>query len=163
MTAQLPHSRRRRELQAQGLPDFGAIALGDNPARTIRILGLVRAGHTYGWIIAYGHAQHAWAPYDVDRVLRENRITLPDPPEPRPHSNKPTSAQTTHLTTRQIQICHHLCQAMTEAEIAETLGATPETIHNHIQQILRETGRRDKLALVVDILAGKLAPIQLDP
>jgi DNA-binding NarL/FixJ family response regulator len=141
------------------LPDFGAIALGPNPTQTMRVLGLVRAGSSYARILELGHYQRSWSRADVDRILSDNRVALPDPPDPAPHSAKLTSARTVVLTGRQMQMCHYLCQGQDDSEIAEATGLALATVRNHIQKTLKATGCRDRLSLAVAILTGQLVPV----
>lgn len=142
------------------LPDFGAIALGDNPDQTRRILGLIRAGHTRDYILRLGHYQQSWSPADVDRVLRDNRVAIPEPPDASRHSAKTTSARTVPITTAQMRIVHCLCQGMTNDEAAAHLGITQPTVRGQVRRVLDATGARSALDLVVQILTGKLAPTE---
>lgn len=61
------------------LPDFGAKVLGTNPEQTVRILGLVRAGSSYDYILEVGRYQGTWTEADVRRVLTANRVPMPPP------------------------------------------------------------------------------------
>lgn len=142
------------------LPDFGAIALGANPDQTRRVLGLVRAGHSLAYIVRLGHYQQSWSPADVERILRTNRVTIPDPPDSSRHSAKATSAATVALTPAQMRIVHCLCQGMTNDEAAAHLGITQPTVRGQVRRVLDATGARSALDLVVQILTGKLAPVE---
>jgi DNA-binding NarL/FixJ family response regulator len=143
------------------LPDFGAVSLGPAPAQTMRILGMIRGGHTYDYILRYGHYHGTWSKADVDRTMRNNRVTLPDAPDPAgQHSRKLTSARTAVLTTRQLAVCHYLCNAQNDAEMAAALGVGLPTIRKYVNDTLAATHTRDRLELVVSILTGKLVPVQ---
>jgi DNA-binding NarL/FixJ family response regulator len=137
------------------LPDFGAISLGNNPNQTMRILGMIRAGNSYDYIIQVGHYHGTWSKADVDRILRDNKVRIPEAPD--------TNARTAFLTPREMQVVHHLCQAQNDQEIAQTLGVTDYTVRAHINKALASTGCRDRITLVVQILTGQLAPIPETP
>jgi DNA-binding NarL/FixJ family response regulator len=127
------------------LPDFGAISLGNNPNQTMRSLGMIRAGHYHG----------TWSKADVDRILRDNKVRIPEAPD--------TNARTAFLTPREMQVVHHLCQAQNDQEIAQTLGVTDYTVRAQINKALASTGCRDRITLVVQILTGQLAPVAETP
>jgi DNA-binding CsgD family transcriptional regulator len=156
-TENRPADRRSHRVK---LPDFGAIALGDNPDRTRRILGLIRAGHTRDYIIRLGHYQQAWSPADVDHVLEANRAVIPEPPDASRHSAKETSATMVPLTGPQMRLVHCLCQGMTNDAAAAHLGITPPTVRTQLRTVLDICGASCDRDLIAQILTGRLTPIE---
>ena len=148
--------------KAEALPDFGAISLGDNPRQTTRVLGMVRAGLSLDHILEVGRYQRSWTKADVERILRANRVPFPDPPDPSPFSARPTSARTVKLTTTQVAVVHRVCQGLTNKEIADDLGLSPNTVRSYVSTILSEAGCRDRIALIIQVITGRLVPVTED-
>lgn len=153
---------RRRKPEAGELPDFGAISLGDNPVVTMRVLGMLKAGHSVRHIVEVGRYHGSWTGADVDRILKANRTTIPEEPDPRPFSTRPTSAHTVALPARQVTVVHHICQGMTNSEIAVALDLPLNTVKSHVSEILAACMCRDRVALVVAVLTGRLVPVTKD-
>lgn len=152
--------RPRSPRNPDTLPDFGAMSLGDNPRQTMRVLGMVKAGHSLGHILEVGQYHGSWTPADVDRILRANKVPMPEPPDPRPNSIKLTSARTVPMSARQVQIAHLICQAMTNEEIAAHTGLPSNTVKSHVSAILGLCDCRDRVALVVAVLSRELVPVE---
>jgi DNA-binding NarL/FixJ family response regulator len=147
----VPRAYNRR---ADPEPDYGQRVLGPNPAQTLRIMGLVRAGHSYEYIVRLGHHQQSWGPNDVQRVLRANRIKVPEPTDP----TALTTVRTANITKRQGEAVHLLCQAMTDEEIGQAMAIGPDTARSYINKAIKATRCNSRLDLVVQILTGKLVP-----
>jgi DNA-binding CsgD family transcriptional regulator len=142
------------------LVDFKVTALGDNPHQTARVLTMHQAGASRERIIEVGHWMRSWTAQDVDRILANHRATVPEPPDPRPHSVFPTSARTVLVSANEAAVSHRICQAMTNEEIAGDLGMSPHTVKTHVRNVLRKAECRDRVALVVAIYSGKVALTQ---
>jgi DNA-binding NarL/FixJ family response regulator len=153
-----------RGKRTEELPDFGQRILGDNPTQTMRIMALIRAGHTYDYILRVGHYQQSWGPMDIQRVLRDHKQVIPDAPDPLPHSKKLTSVTTVGYTPRQAEAVHHLCQGHTDEEIASAMDIAVSAVRKYLARSVRLAGAHSRVQLVAHILSGKLVPVvNIDP
>lgn len=53
------------------------------------------------------------------------------------------------LTPREIQIVHALARGLSNSEIAATLTISEETVKSHVSEVLRKTGCRDRVQVVI--------------
>lgn len=143
-------------------PDFGALTLGPSPNQTLRIMGLVKAGHSYRYICELGYYQKSWGPLEVQSVLRNNRVRLPDAPDPGPKSRAATSyeANSVLLTSDQLEILYHLCQGKNDVEIAEAVHMPINKVGAQMRDMLTASEMRDRLMLATAVLSGRLVPVE---
>lgn len=139
------------------MPDFGAIYLGSNPTQTQRVLGLIRAGHPRAYIVEVGRYQGTWTAADVDRILRANRVRALGAP---PHRTPTPTARTIRLAPTMAKVAYAVSQGLTNDEIATYLKLSPNTVRSYVGTVLRATGSRDRVALVVAVLTRRLNVIE---
>lgn len=58
------------------------------------------------------------------------------------------------LTPREAEVCHWICEGKANAEIAVILGASPRTVHKHVEHIFAKTGVASRVALTA-LLKGE--------
>lgn len=149
----------RGKRHTETLPDFGQKVLGDNPNQTMRIMAMIRAGHSYDYIVRFGHYHQCWGPMDIQRVLRDHKQVIPDAPDPLPHSKKLTTVTTVGYTQRQAEAVHHLCQGLADTEIASAMGIAVSAVQKYLVRAVKLAECHSRAQLVAHILSGKLVPI----
>lgn len=149
---------RRGQPRQVPLPDFGAVALGPHPQQTMRVLGLVRAGHPWKYILDVGRYQKSWTEADVRRILRANRIALAD--QPAEAHRAPVQAAPLLLHRRHLSVLDGVCKGWTNAEIGAYHGIPESTVKVAVRSITKKAGVRDRVGLVVAVLTGQLAPAE---
>lgn len=149
----MPPTKRSHRPKEDVFPDFGALALGPHPHQTMRVLGLVRAGHSMHNILEIGRYQGSWTPKDVERILRTNRVRTPDAPDA---GNAPPGARVLKLPATQAAVVDLVRQGLDNHEIADALGLSPNTVRSYVSQILHAAGCRDRVALVIAVLTRTL-------
>lgn len=60
---------------------------------------------------------------------------------------KKQGAPALELTPREAEVCHWICEGKANAEIAVILGASPRTVHKHVEHIFAKTGVASRVAL----------------
>ena len=60
---------------------------------------------------------------------------------------KGNGAAVLELTPREAEVCHWICEGKANAEIAVILGASPRTVHKHVEHIFAKTGVASRVAL----------------
>jgi len=78
-------------------------------------------------------------------------------------SGRSTSDETpNNLTDRELEVVLLIVQGLTNREIADRLGISRRTVHAHVTQALRKTGRRSRTQLAVLALRKGWAPLEAD-
>jgi DNA-binding NarL/FixJ family response regulator len=67
----------------------------------------------------------------------------------RPSPRRSNAAAVDHLTPRETEILTLLAQGMSNAEIADYLMVTEQTVKTHVSRILTKLGLRDRVQIVV--------------
>jgi DNA-binding NarL/FixJ family response regulator len=65
------------------------------------------------------------------------------------HRTDPATAPLPHLTTRETEILRLIAEGLSNAEIAERLIVSAETIKTHVSRILNKLGVRDRVRAVI--------------
>ena len=66
-----------------------------------------------------------------------------------PRDEPPPSAESTHLTPRQMTVLRQLAAGKSNGHIAEALGISTETVRNHIRGITARLGVHSRLEAVI--------------
>ena len=77
-------------------------------------------------------------------------------PAPGYTSSEPVQRQESLLTAREIEVLQAIVNGACNAEIAESLNITPETVKTHVKNILRKLKARDRTQAVVIALRACL-------
>lgn len=86
---------------------------------------------------------------DLRRVLAGEPCRPGQPPVPGIRSGSETLAQSAvHMTPRQIDVLHHLCQGHSNKAIARDLGMSDNTVRTHLAVIFKELGARSRTEVV---------------
>lgn len=143
--------RRRGRLVAV---DQGAIALGRLPQQTMRILAMVRGGHTIPHIIEVGAYHRSWTSTDVARVLKANGVV---PPGFGLDEVAPLPGRRVELpSAMHVAICEQVCRGLSNSEVAEVLGLAESTVKTCLRVIIERMEARHRLDLVVGVLTGRM-------
>lgn len=121
-----------------------------NYQQTVQIMHLADAGVPVDRIVEIGRYRRSWTPEDVDRILTAH------------HKGGGAAVRHVALTTRQMAILRCVCTGHTNTEIADELHLPPNTVKAQVSALLRLTGSRDRVALVIAYLTGRLRPVPRD-
>jgi DNA-binding NarL/FixJ family response regulator len=80
-------------------------------------------------------------------------------PQPGWTFSEPAQRQESLLTAREIEVLQAIVNGACNAEIAESLKITPETVKTHVKNILRKLKARDRTQAVV--IALRASPLSL--
>jgi DNA-binding NarL/FixJ family response regulator len=96
----------------------------------------------------------------------QNDTVTPNPdqeglikPPPGWTSSEPTRPLGSLLTAREIQVLQAIVNGACNAEIAESLNITPETVKTHVKNILHKLKARDRTQAVVIALRASLVSL----
>ena len=96
----------------------------------------------------------------------QNDTVTPNPdqedltkPPPGWTSSEPTRPLESLLTAREIQVLQASVNGACNAEIAESLNITPETVKTHVKNILHKLKARDRTQAVVIALRASLVSL----
>lgn len=67
---------------------------------------------------------------------------------------------TTGLTGRERQVLEFICRGLSDAEIAETLSLSPNTIRNHVAALYRKLHVHRRSALVIWAFEHRVAKVE---
>ena len=110
-------------------------------------------------VIAAGEA--LLAPAVTRRLIGEFAALRPDPEPPR---CSPIRARLAALTPRETQVLRLVAEGLSNAEIAQRLVVTEETVKTHVSRVLGKLGLRDRTqAVVAAYESGLVVPGTLPP
>jgi hypothetical protein len=133
------------------IPDFQARNLGPNPVRTMRVLGMVRAGHSWKHIVEVGRYQGAWTEQEARNILAANGVPVPEGPHP-----AATPGRVLPLPHQQLVVARAMTRAWTNAEIAAHHKLPEGTVKAYVRQIIAASECRDRIGFVVAVLTGQI-------
>jgi DNA-binding CsgD family transcriptional regulator len=137
------------------LADFGARKDHGNPVAAQRILGLVRAGHSYRYIAEVGRYQGSWDKQLLDAVLASHRVDVAGSTLA---TELPAHARPLPVNDFERRVLDGICAGLTNTEIAEQGQLVPERVRSTARSLIRRAGARDRIALVVAVLTHATVP-----
>jgi DNA-binding NarL/FixJ family response regulator len=138
--------------------DRGALALLNQPNRTMSILAMFQLGHRIDHIVRVGEYQQSWDRAVVLQTLAAHGFRAPAPPFGGGAHPGPT-ALVAHLSEQQLDVLREACTGADLPEIGARLFLTHATVGRVLGSVLTAIGANDRAHAISLVLTGRVRPV----
>ena len=94
--------------------------------------------------------------YFSQKLLRDIILNLNSPNKAKKLQNDPD----TKLTKRELEVLKHICEGLSNAQIAEKLFISIRTVEGHKSNLISKTGVKNTISLVMYALKNSLVDVK---